>query len=174
MYWWKLLLGVIVGEKFKSRRVAFVQTHGIFPKTAINVIRILFTYSPQEFFEETPNFHSTTLSTPMRQNFVRYASNLQGPKASVVRKNSLRKKGPTLGLDHFLQRSKTLGLWREIMRAVYHIPPSSTREEMRQFARSEFEQHRHVTDLQHIRYLVSSGKTQFDAMKRYVDEQARR
>lgn len=36
---------------------------------------------------------------------------------------------------------------------------------MRQFARSEFEQHRRVTDLGHIRYLVSHGKTQFQAMK---------
>lgn len=85
-----------------------------------------------------------------------------------------RRKGPVLSLDQFIQRGKTLTLWREIMRAVYRIPPSSTRDEMRQFARSEFEQHRNVTDLHHIRYLVSSGKTQFDMMKRYVDEQAGR
>jgi hypothetical protein len=84
------------------------------------------------------------------------------------------RKGPVLGLDHFIQRSKTLALWREIMRSIYRIPASSTRDEMRQFARGEFEQHRHVTDLHHIRYLVSSGKTQFDAMKRYIDEQAGR
>jgi hypothetical protein len=81
-----------------------------------------------------------------------------------------RKKKPILNLDQFIQRSKTLALWREIMRAVYRIPPSATRDEMRQFARAEFEQHRQVTDQQHIRYLVSNGKTQFDAMRRYVDE----
>jgi hypothetical protein len=54
---------------------------------------------------------------------------------------------------------------------------------MQQFARAEFEQHRQVTDLVrplagpplrpqlmrlfkgHIRYLISSGKTQYDTMK---------
>lgn len=35
------------------------------------------------------------------------------------------------------------------------IADVSTRKEMRQFARAEFEQHRHVTDLGHIRYLIS-------------------
>ena len=54
---------------------------------------------------------------------------------------------------------------------------------MRHFARAEFEQHKHITDLVrplyiftarnqltisiqgHIRYLISTGKTQFDTMK---------
>lgn len=87
-----------------------------------------------------------------------------------ARPKTARQKKPILSLEQFIQRSKTLALWREIMRAVYRIPPSATRDEMRQFARTEFEQHRKVKDQQHIRYLVSSGKTQFDAMRRYVDE----
>jgi hypothetical protein len=110
----------------------------------------------------------------MRLAPVRYALSLRKRYATSSRKAKLSNKGPVLGLDQFIQRSKTLGLWREILRAVYKIPPSSTRDEMRRFARGEFEQQRHVTDLQHIRYLVSSGKTQFDAMKRYIDEQAGR
>ena len=45
---------------------------------------------------------------------------------------------------------------------------------MRDFAREEFERNRNVTELGQIRYLISTGKTQFDSMRRYVDEQARR
>lgn len=81
---------------------------------------------------------------------------------------------PILDLDHFLQRQRVIALWREIVRAIYKIPASATRIEMRDFAREEFERNRHVTELTQIRYLISTGKTQFDSMKRYIDEQARR
>ncbi|KAI9682054.1 MAG: hypothetical protein M1817_000108 [Caeruleum heppii] len=97
-------------------------------------------------------------STPVR----RYASH---PRRRVP-------PGPTLSLNHFLQRGRTLALWREIVRAVNRIPESSTREEMRRFAREEFERHRDVTDITKIRYLVSTGKTQFQSMERYIDELA--
>ncbi|OAL53404.1 hypothetical protein IQ07DRAFT_641795 [Pyrenochaeta sp. DS3sAY3a] len=70
-----------------------------------------------------------------------------------------------LGLDHFIQRQRAIALWRDIVRSTSRIPDQSTRKDMRQFAKSEFEQHRHVTDLSHIRYLISSGKTQFETMK---------
>lgn len=52
------------------------------------------------------------------------------------------------------------------------LPPSSTREEMRTFARGEFERNKFVHDLGHIRYLISTGKTQFDSMKRYIEQNA--
>ncbi|KAF2454372.1 hypothetical protein BDY21DRAFT_110224 [Lineolata rhizophorae] len=66
-----------------------------------------------------------------------------------------RSKRPALGLEHFLQRQRVLALWRDIVRSINKIPASSTRREMRDFARSEFEWNRHVTDITHIRYLVS-------------------
>lgn len=58
---------------------------------------------------------------------------------------------------------------------------------MRKFARDEFDRNRDVTDIGHIRYLISvgvpfqyqsteltvqTGRTQFDGMKRYIYEQA--
>ena len=52
------------------------------------------------------------------------------------------------------------------------LPPSTTREEMRTFARGEFERNKFVYDLGHIRYLISTGKTQFDSMKRYIEQNA--
>ncbi|KAH7391691.1 hypothetical protein BKA66DRAFT_568106 [Pyrenochaeta sp. MPI-SDFR-AT-0127] len=78
----------------------------------------------------------------------------------------LRARGKSpLGLDHFIQRQRALALWRDIVRSTSNIPNEATRKDMRQFARSEFEQHRQVTDLGHIRYLISYGKTQFQTMR---------
>ncbi|RYP90813.1 hypothetical protein DL770_003074 [Monosporascus sp. CRB-9-2] len=74
----------------------------------------------------------------------------------------------TLSLDHFLQRSRALSLYRTIIRGTRRIGDSATREETRRYARAEFERHRHVTDLGHIRYLLSTGKTEWEAMERYI------
>ncbi|MCJ1402780.1 hypothetical protein MMC11_006001 [Xylographa trunciseda] len=75
-----------------------------------------------------------------------------------------------LDLDHFLQRQRVLALYRSIVRATNKIPVSSTRQEMKSFARDEFERNKAVEDLTHVRYLVSMGKDQFKTMQRYVDE----
>ncbi|KAI9374994.1 hypothetical protein BJX61DRAFT_540268 [Aspergillus egyptiacus] len=89
---------------------------------------------------------------------------------SPSRPSKLRK--PTISLDHFIQRQRVLALWREIIRALNKIPNSPTRTELRDYARHEIERNRNVTDLQHIRYLISTGKSEFDMMRRYIDEQA--
>ncbi|KAF2876157.1 hypothetical protein BDV95DRAFT_482749, partial [Massariosphaeria phaeospora] len=57
----------------------------------------------------------------------------------------------------FIQRQRALALWRKILRSSTGITDAATKKDMRQFARAEFEQHKHVTDL--------TGKTQFDTMK---------
>jgi hypothetical protein len=74
-----------------------------------------------------------------------------GPAPSRLR---FRGKTP-VSLDHFIQRQRALALWREIVRSTASIPDPARRQEMRQFARDEFEQHKHVTDIGHIRYLIS-------------------
>ncbi|OJJ02395.1 hypothetical protein ASPVEDRAFT_672044 [Aspergillus versicolor CBS 583.65] len=89
---------------------------------------------------------------------------------SSNRPSKLRK--PAVSLDHFIQRQRVISLWREIVRALHKIPNSPTRRELRDYARTEFERQRNVSDLQHIRYLTSTGKSEFDMMKRYIDEQA--
>ncbi|RAH51358.1 LYR motif-containing protein 2 [Aspergillus brunneoviolaceus CBS 621.78] len=91
--------------------------------------------------------------------------------ASISQNQSSKLKKPTIGLDHFIQRQRVLAFWREIVRALNSIPHSPTREELRNYARNEFERHRDVTDLQHIRYLLSTGKAEFETMRRYIDEQ---
>ncbi|KAK4208131.1 complex 1 LYR protein [Rhypophila decipiens] len=77
--------------------------------------------------------------------------------------------GAALSLDHFLQRSRALAFYRSILRATRRIQDPKTRAETRKHVRDEFERNRHVTDLNHIRYLLSTGKTEWEAMERYVD-----
>ncbi|EFQ99819.1 hypothetical protein MGYG_02831 [Nannizzia gypsea CBS 118893] len=90
--------------------------------------------------------------------------------AGVARPGSRLKPSP-LNLEQFLIRQRVLSLWRDILRSTKRIPNSSTKHELRSFARGEFERHRNVTDAGHIRYLLSTGKTEFDTMRRYIDEQ---
>ncbi|KAM0335514.1 hypothetical protein ACHAQA_000562 [Verticillium albo-atrum] len=75
----------------------------------------------------------------------------------------------TLSLDHFLQRGRVLSLYRTILRGTAHIADPSTKAESRRYARGEFERHRDVTDIGHIRYLLSTGKVEWDSMGRYVE-----
>jgi hypothetical protein len=85
-----------------------------------------------------------------------------------------RKAGkPPLSLEHFVQRQRVISLWRSVVRAIYKIPKAH-RDEPVQYARNEFERHKNVTDLTQIRYLISTGKTEFDGMQRYIDELAAR
>lgn len=74
-----------------------------------------------------------------------------------------------LSLDHFIQRGRVLSLYRTILRDTRRIPDKRTRKETVGFARAEFESHKNVTDLQHIRYLLSTGKTEWEKMERYID-----
>lgn len=93
-------------------------------------------------------------------------------RASPSTMSSPRFLKPPLSLDHFLQRQRVISLWRDIVRATNEIPPSNTRDEMRQYARHGFERNRNVTDLTHIRYLISTGRTEFEGMQRYINELA--
>ncbi|KAK3904710.1 hypothetical protein C8A05DRAFT_13441 [Staphylotrichum tortipilum] len=77
--------------------------------------------------------------------------------------------GKALSLDHFIQRTRALSFYRHILRSTRRIADPKTRAETRKFARDEFERHRGVTDLGHIRYLLSTGKTEWESMERYID-----
>jgi len=77
--------------------------------------------------------------------------------------------GGALSLDRFLLRSRALSLYRTILRGTARIGDVKSRAESRKFARDEFERHRDVTDLSHIRYLLSTGKTEWESMERYIE-----
>ncbi|EXJ95808.1 hypothetical protein A1O1_00932 [Capronia coronata CBS 617.96] len=82
-------------------------------------------------------------------------------------------RAPPISLDHFIQRQRVLSLWRTILRAAYRVP-KDLRTETLAYARGEFERNRHVEDIGQIRYLISTGKAEFDGMQRYIDEMAAR
>lgn len=95
------------------------------------------------------------------------------PTGPHIPQRSLRSHKPALSLEHFLQRQRVLSLWRSVVRALYKTPKAHRGEPM-QYARHEFERHKDVKDLTQIRYLVSTGKTEFEGMQRYIDELAAR
>ncbi|KAL9138158.1 MAG: hypothetical protein Q9175_000629 [Cornicularia normoerica] len=80
-----------------------------------------------------------------------------------TRSSRLPSSKPPLSLDHFLLRQRVLSLYRTTVRACHKIPPP-TREEMKKYAREEFEQHKAVEDLRKIRYLLSTGKAEFERL----------
>jgi len=87
----------------------------------------------------------------------------------AVRSFATPRLGKTLSLDRFLQRARALALYRTILRSTRRIGDPAARAETRRFARDEFERHRAVADIGHIRYLLSTGKTEWESMERYID-----
>ncbi|KFY68885.1 hypothetical protein V496_00708 [Pseudogymnoascus sp. VKM F-4515 (FW-2607)] len=77
--------------------------------------------------------------------------------------------GPTVSLEHFLQRGKVLSLWRRVLRDTRRIADLETRAETRRMAKDEFQRNKDVKDISQIKYLISTGKSQWDATERYID-----
>jgi predicted ATPase len=61
-----------------------------------------------------------------------------------------------------------LALYRTILRGTRQIDDPTARHETRGFARAEFERHRDVEDMAHVRYLLSTGKTEWENMERMI------
>ena len=80
---------------------------------------------------------------------------------------SPRRKRPLLSLQHFLLRSRALALYRTVLRVTAR-GDSSFRDEMRLYARGEFERRREEVDLRTIRYLISTGKAEVDRLRAQV------
>ncbi|RMD44276.1 hypothetical protein DV735_g764, partial [Chaetothyriales sp. CBS 134920] len=99
----------------------------------------------------------------MRQSLIHLAK--AAPRAKAPPRPSSR--APKLSLEHFIQRQRVLSLWRTIVRSIYKTP-KDRRPELLAYAKGEFARHKHVTDLTQIRYLISTGKTEFDQVERYM------
>lgn len=93
---------------------------------------------------------------------------------SQSRSSSLQKgtRPPPLSLEHFLLRSRVLNLYRTIVRAIYQIPDKDARRDPIAHAKHEFARNKDVRDTAQIRYLASTGKAEWDGMRRYIDELA--
>ncbi|KAF9932740.1 hypothetical protein FBU30_007390 [Linnemannia zychae] len=73
------------------------------------------------------------------------------------------KDGPNL--DYFLTRARVLSLYREIQRTLKGVKDPRDRQELQQWARSDFEQFRHEKNPDKIKSLISQGKHQFHALQ---------
>ncbi|KAH7018376.1 uncharacterized protein B0I36DRAFT_38641 [Microdochium trichocladiopsis] len=109
---------------------------------------------------------SSTLASPPTKRKHRLGQTMSLEHVSLLRiyLSSDRTSRPGL----FVQRSRALALYRTICRGCSRIQDPTTRRETQGFARAEFERHRSVSDLGHIRYLLSTGKTEWDGMQRYI------
>ncbi|KAH6672496.1 hypothetical protein B0J14DRAFT_74765 [Halenospora varia] len=76
--------------------------------------------------------------------------------------------GELPSLDHFLQRERAIKLWREILRGCRQVSDPNTKKETLDFAKEEFRRNKDVKDLTQIRYLISTGKTQWETFERYI------
>ena len=102
---------------------------------------------------------------------MRLSTNLTRKYATATPRSSrlppAKQKSSPLSLSHFLLRQRAISLYRTIIRACHKIPPP-TREEMKKYAREEFERHKAVEDERKIRYLLSTGKTEFERLGKQV------
>lgn len=76
--------------------------------------------------------------------------------------------GDLPSLDHFLQRERAIKLWREILRGCRQVSDFNTKRETLDFAKEEFRRNKDIKDLTQIRYLISTGKTQWETFQRYI------
>lgn len=84
------------------------------------------------------------------------------PRVPKVQLNS------ALSLGHFIQRTKVLALYRSIIRSSRNIPDSHTRRETILYVKNEFNSNQNVKDLKQIRYLVSTGKSQWQRAEKFL------
>ena len=83
-------------------------------------------------------------------------------------KSRLRKPAP-LSLDHFIQRQRVIHLYRDIIRSVYRhmLPPQ--RDESVAYAKGEFLRNKDAQEVDRIRYLISTGKAEWDGLRRGIE-----
>jgi hypothetical protein len=91
---------------------------------------------------------------------------------SKLKASQTKNRPPPLSLEHFLLRSRVLNLYRTIIRAIYQIPDKDMRKDPVAHAKAEFGRNKDVRETAQIRYLVSTGKAEWDGMRRYIDELA--
>ncbi|KIW80072.1 hypothetical protein Z517_06687 [Fonsecaea pedrosoi CBS 271.37] len=111
----------------------------------------------------------------MRPNFIRLAvTNPANPLGKTIAGSSTPssrlRKSPPLSLDHFIQRQRVLSLYRDILRSLYRHMSHPQRGESIAYAKGEFTRNKDVREIERIRYLISTGKAEWDGVRRGVEE----
>ncbi|XP_062510519.1 LYR motif-containing protein 2-like [Corticium candelabrum] len=76
-----------------------------------------------------------------------------------------RFRGKTLNLREFLTRSEALKLYRDILRALRRVDSVSDRQQLTEWARSEYQQARHERDQESIQMHLTRGRAQLKSLE---------
>ncbi|XP_067009389.1 LYR motif-containing protein 2 [Anabrus simplex] len=74
-----------------------------------------------------------------------------------------------LNLKQFMLRQRVLKLYREILRSIYKVPDESSKKELLQWARCDFEKHRHHTDEYTIKTLIFNGERSLKELQQTLE-----
>ncbi|KAJ2212665.1 LYR motif-containing protein 2 [Coemansia sp. RSA 487] len=72
---------------------------------------------------------------------------------------------PSMSFQQFIQRGKVLTMYRKYMRLLNRIPEKSTRKEMREWIRADFDRYKGEADPQRIDILLAQASRQFKEMQ---------
>ena len=125
-------------------------------------------YCTADYISTTSHHHMRSRTSFLcRTSFPtrRYASHAPLPSQRPINRasNSPRSTTHIPSLSSFLLRTRVLTLYRTILRSSSPFP-SPQKQELRLFAREEFERHKHVREEEKIRWLISQGKVEVDRM----------
>lgn len=126
---------------------------------------------PRQPNHQPPSTTTNSSSTTHKHDQASPPTTSRPPKQTAFSKS---KRPPPLSLEHFLLRSRVLTLYRTILRAIYRIPDKDARRDPVNHAKNEFARNKNVRETAQIRYLVSTGKAEWDGMRRYIEELALR
>nr|XP_027232856.1 LYR motif-containing protein 2-like isoform X4 [Penaeus vannamei] len=68
----------------------------------------------------------------------------------------------------FMLRTEALKLYRNILRQLNNLPDKEQRKEIKDWARSDFEAHRHHEDENTIRSLLYQGQKQLEELEKSI------
>ncbi|XP_037778667.1 LYR motif-containing protein 2-like isoform X1 [Penaeus monodon] len=74
----------------------------------------------------------------------------------------------TMSLKRFMLRTEAIKLYRNILRQLKKLPDKEQRKEIRDWARSDFEAHRHHEDENTIRSLLYQGQKQLEELEKNI------
>ncbi|KAJ2062465.1 LYR motif-containing protein 2 [Coemansia sp. RSA 455] len=72
---------------------------------------------------------------------------------------------PVLSLQQFIQRGQVLSMYRKYMRLTKQIPDKSSRRELREWIRGDFDRYRTESDPRRIDVLLAQASRQYKNME---------
>uniref|UniRef100_UPI0037E88468 LYR motif-containing protein 2 n=1 Tax=Semicossyphus pulcher TaxID=241346 RepID=UPI0037E88468 len=71
-----------------------------------------------------------------------------------------------LTLKQFLQRQKILGIYRNMLRTIRHVPDEADRKYLRDWARDEFKRNKNATNQDAIRMMVTQANNHLEELQK--------